>query len=33
MTGIYSMKVNYVFDADLRRFLDRDSYCPQVHAG
>ena len=24
--GIYSTKVNYIFDADLRRFLDRDSY-------
>src|ERR1700746_583079 len=29
--GIYSTKVNYLFDADLRRFLDRVSYCTQVH--
>jgi len=30
--GIYSTKVNYIFDADIRRFLDRVSYCTQVHA-
>jgi retron-type reverse transcriptase len=29
--GIYSMKVNYIFDADLRCFLDPVSYCPLVH--
>ena len=31
MFGIYSTKVNYIFDADLRRFLDPVSYCPLVH--
>jgi RNA-directed DNA polymerase len=29
--GIHSKKVSYILDADIRSFLDRASYCPQVH--
>src|SRR5438876_3877207 len=31
ITGIHCTKVNYIFDADLRSFLNRVSYCPLVH--
>src|SRR5437660_8168882 len=31
ITGIHCTRVNYIFDADLRSFLNRVSYCPLVH--
>ena len=31
IVGIYSTRVNYIFDADLRSFLDPVSYCPLFH--
>ena len=31
IVGITSRKVNYIFDGDLRSFLDPVSYCPLVH--
>src|SRR2546430_6513688 len=31
ITGIHCTKVNYIFDADLRSFLDPASYYPLVH--
>src|SRR5436190_2247654 len=31
ITGIHCIRVNYIFDADLRSFLNRVSYCPLVH--
>jgi RNA-directed DNA polymerase len=29
--GIHSKKVSFILDADIRSFLDTDSYCPLVH--
>ncbi len=31
VVGILRKKVNWVLDADIRRFLDVSSYCPLVH--
>src|SRR5580692_6208078 len=31
MVGITSTKVNWILDADIRSFLDRVSYCTQIH--
>jgi hypothetical protein len=31
MVGIASRRVNFILDADIRSFLDPDSYCPLVH--
>ena len=33
MVGISGTKVNLILDADIRSFLDVESYCPLVHAG
>jgi hypothetical protein len=30
-TASMTQNVNWVLDADVRSFLDRTSYCPQVH--
>jgi retron-type reverse transcriptase len=30
--GILRKQVNWVLDADIRGFLDRDSYCPPAYA-
>ena len=32
ITGIHCTKVNYIFDADLRSFLDDAPYCPPAYA-
>ena len=32
IVGIASTPVNWILDADIRSFLDRDSYCPQAYA-
>ena len=29
--GVSTRRVNFVLDADISKFLDRGSYCPQVH--
>jgi RNA-directed DNA polymerase len=31
--GIHSKKVSFIVDADIRSFLDRDSYCPPAYEG
>jgi len=31
--GILRKRVNWVLDADIRGFLERDSYCPQAYEG
>jgi retron-type reverse transcriptase len=33
IVGISSRRVNYIFDADLRSFLDRSSYCTSICFG
>jgi RNA-directed DNA polymerase len=33
VVGIGKKKVNWILDADIRAFLDVESYCPRTHAG